>query len=208
MRLIPRSNLKRRQWAHFVFFGAFILNVGTLVVGVGLTGAREEYSFWADEEKYFITNEQNVKAETLNADLFKLLRRILQIQGRLGASILTSSEMAELEESDTELEIVIKTGIRRIAGGWRLMAEELPEGTNMDSIIGAIPDSNLTEFTHNARIAAYDYIKTVKNQMNRWDSWVTWLTWIQNSLLVLGLLALTYANLLLISLGEALVTSL
>lgn len=88
------------------------------------------------------------------------------------------------------------------------MGEELPEGTNLDSIVNAVPLSKLTEFTENARMDAYEYIRAVKNQMNRWDSWVAWLTWIQNGLLVLGLLVLTYANLLLISLGEAPETSL
>lgn len=208
MRLIPKSKLSRRRWAHRVLIGAFVLNVGTLAVGAGLTGARVKYSLWVDEERYFITNEQNVKAETLNTDLFKLLRRTLQIQGKLGASVLSSSEMAELKGTDAELEIIIKTGIRRIAGGWRSMGEELPEGTNLDSIVNAVPLSKLTEFTENARMDAYEYIRAVKNQMNRWDSWVAWLTWIQNGLLVLGLLVLTYANLLLISLGEAPETSL
>lgn len=202
LRLKPKTSRLQRKWGQFALVSAMCLNAAALIVGLYLSQLRDQFSECAEEKQFFIINEQSTKAELTNSDLTQILRTSLQIQHRLASPLLNPSEDVLLTSLDKELESKTRASHRRIAGAWYSMAEELPSGTNVDSIISRLPSEDVLSFAAESRTKAFKWIHGVQERMNSLEASISSWTWFHNALIALGIIVLAYGNLLLFSIGE------
>ena len=192
----------RRRLGQLCLVAAICINGVLLLVNLRLSTLEDKLSKKRGDERYFMFNEQRISAQTAKrASLHTSLNQLKMLR-RLTKDKISPEENQTLLIDERNFQIEIDAHLRRIVGATYLQANDPPPGQHPDKMFSSKSDKELVLLLPKYRDQAYEYAKTLKNEMVDLMDAISFRKKVHSIGLVISMLVLIVGNLLLFALNK------